>query len=87
MANFINRDLSLLEFFRSVLHEGLDESTPLLERLKFMAIFGSNLDEFFMIRVSALKEKVGGRAEVSPDGFNGPELLAEIRKSVSNIVV
>lgn len=85
LANFINRDLSLLEFFRSVLHEGLDEATPLLERLKFMAIFGSNLDEFFMIRVSALKEKIGGRAEVSPDGFNGPELLAEIRKNVLNM--
>jgi len=82
LANFINRDLSLLEFFRSVLHEALDETTPLLERLKFMAIFGSNLDEFFMIRVSALKEKMGTRIEVSPDGFSGPELLSAIRKSV-----
>ncbi|MDI1241280.1 MAG: polyphosphate kinase 1, partial [bacterium] len=82
LANFINRDLSLLEFFRSVLHEGMDESTPLLERLKFMAIFASNLDEFFMIRVSALKEKMGTKVEVSPDGFTGPELLAEIRRSV-----
>ena len=81
-ANFINRDLSLLEFYRSVLHEGLDEASPLLERLKFMAIFSSNLDEFFMIRVSALKEKLGGRAEVSPDGFTRPELLAEIRRQV-----
>ncbi|MEQ1763590.1 MAG: polyphosphate kinase 1 [Pyrinomonadaceae bacterium] len=84
-ANFINRDLSLLEFFRSVLQEGLDESTPLLERLKFMAIFGSNLDEFFMIRVSALKEKMGARVEVSPDGLSGPELLSEIRKCVLNM--
>jgi polyphosphate kinase len=82
LANSINRDLSLLEFYRSVLHEGLDESLPLLERLKFMAIFSSNVDEFFMIRVSALKEKLGGRAEVSPDGFTRPELLAEIRRQV-----
>ena len=82
LANFINRDLSLLEFYRSVLHEGLDETLPLLERLKFMAIFSSNMDEFFMIRVSALKEKLGGRAEVSPDGFTRHELLAEIRRQV-----
>lgn len=82
MARFLNRDLSLLEFFKSVLQEGLDDSQPLLERLKFMAIFGSNIDEFFMIRVSSLKEKAGQRAEVSPDGFTLPELLAEIRARV-----
>ncbi|HEX6278701.1 MAG TPA: polyphosphate kinase 1 [Pyrinomonadaceae bacterium] len=81
-ARFINRDLSLLEFFRSVLHEGLDDSQPLLERLKFMAIFGSNIDEFFMIRVSSLKEKAGQKAEVSPDGFTLPELLSQIRSKV-----
>lgn len=82
VANFINRDLSLLEFFRSVLHEAIDDSIPLLERVKFMAIFGSNLDEFFMIRVSALKEKLGSRVEVSPDGYTGPELMSEIRRQV-----
>ena len=48
-----NRDLSLIEFFRRVLEEGLDETQPVLERLKFLAIFSSNLDEFFMIRGSA----------------------------------
>lgn len=82
LANFLNRDLSLLEFFRSVLEEGLDETLPLLERLKFMAIFSSNIDEFFMIRVSTLKEKLGLRSMVSPDGLTGPELLAEIRSRV-----
>lgn len=82
----INRDLSLLEFFRRVLDEALDESSPILERLKFLAIFSANLDEFFMIRVSGLKEKTGNKAEVSPDGYTRPELLAEIKTRVSEMI-
>jgi polyphosphate kinase len=81
-ARFINRDLSLLEFFRSVLNEGRDESIPLLDRLKFLAIFATNLDEFFMIRVSGLKEKLRDHVEVWPDGYNRPELMAAIREKV-----
>ncbi|MEO7673127.1 MAG: polyphosphate kinase 1 [Pyrinomonadaceae bacterium] len=85
-AIFINRDLSLLEFFRRVLDEGLDKSQDLLERLKFLAIFSSNIDEFFMIRVSALKEKLGQRFDVSPDGYTLPDLLLEIRDTVEQMV-
>lgn len=82
----INRDLSLLEFFDRVLQEAADPSKPVLERLKFLAIFSANLDEFFMIRVSGLLEKLGLRVEVSPDGFTRTELLAEIRRRVLELV-
>lgn len=85
-ATLINRDLSLIEFFRRVLDEAMDDSVPILERLKFLAIFSSNLDEFFMIRVSGLKERIGQRAEVSPDGYSRPELLAEIKDRVSEMI-
>ncbi|HEX6124786.1 MAG TPA: hypothetical protein VFZ23_05375, partial [Pyrinomonadaceae bacterium] len=82
-ATLINRDLSLIEFFRRVLEEAMDKRLPVLERLKFLAIFSSNLDEFFMIRVSGLKEKTGQKADVSPDGYSRPELLSEIKTRVS----
>jgi polyphosphate kinase len=79
-----NRELSLIEFFRRVLDEGLDKTQPLLERLKFLAILSSNLDEFFMIRVSSLKEKYGDK--VSPDGMTPAEQLTEIRKRLTEII-
>ena len=63
-AVFLDRNLSWLEFNRRVLHEALDKRTPLLERVKFLAIFNSNLDEFFMKHVGALKHRIA----VSGDG-------------------
>ena len=80
-ALYINRELSLLEFQRRVLEEALDDSNPLLERLKFLAIFGSNMDEFFMVRVSGIRKQVDAHImEVFPDGLTPPEVLAAIRK-------
>ena len=52
----LNRDLCQLEFFGRVLEEATDKSTPVLEKLKFLSVFSSNLDEFFMVRVSGIKE-------------------------------
>lgn len=76
----LNRELSLLEFFRHVLEEGLDDRNPLLERLRFLTIFSSIVDEFFMIRVSGLKEEVEeGWVQPSPDGMTAAEQLREIR--------
>jgi polyphosphate kinase len=81
-ALYINRELSLLEFQRRVLEEALDERNPLLERVKFLAIFGSNMDEFFMVRVSGIRKQVEAHImEVFPDGLTPPEVLAAIRRS------
>ncbi|MES2765288.1 MAG: polyphosphate kinase 1 [Bacteroidota bacterium] len=76
---YINRELSWLEFNARVLDEAADNSHPLLERLKFLIIFSANLDEFFMIRVSGLKEQVAGLMEISSDDMPPEEQLMEIR--------
>ncbi len=66
---YINRELTWLEFNDRVLHEAMDDRTPLLERLKFMGIFSSNLDEFFMVRIAAIKEQIEAQVtKLTPDG-------------------
>ena len=84
---FFNRELSLIEFHKRVLEEGLDKTNPLLERLKFLSIFSANLDEFFMIRVSGLKEELEENVtELSPDGMTPGEQLQEIRQRVTPLL-
>ncbi len=76
-----NRELSWLEFNRHVLDEATDDTLPLLERLKFLSIFSTNLDEFFMIRIAGLKEQIAdGISDFSPDGMSAPDQLREIYK-------
>src|SRR6185503_13521142 len=68
---YINRELSWLKFNERVLEEALDEKNPLLERVNFLSIFGSNVDEFFMIRVSGLRRQMQtGVLEAPPDGMS-----------------
>ncbi len=80
---YFNRELSLIEFNRRVLEEAMDHRNPLLERVKFLAIFASNLDEFFMIRVSGIKQQIrAGVQKRSPDGQTPTEQLSAIRQAL-----
>lgn len=84
---YINRELSWLEFNRRVLEEAADPATPLLERLKFAAIFASNLDEFFMIRVAGVKRKLAaGVADPGPDGRTPTQQLTAIRQLTQRLL-
>lgn len=87
-ALYINRELSWLEFNRRVLEEAQDPGVPLLERLKFHAIFGSNLDEFYMVRVGGLQQKVqAGIARGSGGDQMPPHVqLAKINETVKSLV-
>jgi polyphosphate kinase len=84
---FINRELSLLEFNRRVLEQAANENLPLLERLTFLCITSSNLDEFFEIRVSGLKQQVAyGSVQRGPDNLSPSDLLNRISETVHQIV-
>ncbi|MEB0151070.1 RNA degradosome polyphosphate kinase, partial [Pseudomonas sp. CCC2.2] len=80
---YIHRELSQLQFNIRVLEQALDESYPLLERLKFLLIFSSNLDEFFEIRVAGLKKQITfAREQAGADGLQPHQALARISELV-----
>ena len=85
-ALYLNRELTWLEFNRRVLNEAEDERTPLLERVKFLAIVSSNLDEFFMKRIGGLKQQVGaGVQELTVDGRTPQQQIDEAQAVVAEI--
>src|SRR3954466_13961785 len=78
-TQFLNRELGILAFQRRVLAQAADDTVPLLERLRFITIVSSNLDEFFEIRVAGLKEQLtGGLPELGPDGAGPAEVFAAV---------
>ena len=84
---YLSRELSWLEFNRRVLAEALDSRTPLLERLKFLAIFSSNLDEFFMVRVAGIKRQIEAQVnKVTPDGRTPQQQLNAIHERLLPMV-
>ncbi len=84
---FINRETSWLEFNQRVLDQAFDESNPILERLKFLCIVSSNLDEFFEVRVAGLKQqKQNGSSETGPDGLSPAESLSRISARTHRMV-
>jgi len=85
-SQYINRELSWLEFNQRVLDEACDASVPLLERLKFVAITGSNLDEFFMVRVGGLKILLEKGVRQDPAGMTAAEQLAAIGQRARRMV-
>jgi polyphosphate kinase len=86
-ANFINRELSWLEFNRRVLEEAQDPTQPLMERVKFMTIFSNNLDEFFEIRVAGIKQQIQSEtSDTGPDGMSPTETFNAIQRLAHELV-
>lgn len=84
---YLNRELCLLEFNRRVLAQAQDDAAPLLERLRFLAISSTNLDEFFEIRVAGVKQQVeGGVGSVTADGLSPAEVMARISEGAHELV-
>src|ERR1700685_1977758 len=84
---YLNRELSHLEFQRRVLEEAHDARNPLLERVKFLAILGSNIDEFFMVRVAGLMQQIENKVQdAGLDGHGPAELLDLIRVDVDRLM-
>src|SRR5437879_12736368 len=87
MPRFLNRELSRLDFDERVLAMAADPKLPLLERVRFLAIFSQNLDDFFQVRVAGLKEQVlAAVALASPDGMSPLEQLRAIRTRVEALL-
>src|SRR5713101_3620055 len=85
--NFINRELSWLAFNQRVLEEAQDPTQPLIERVKFLTIVSSNLDEFFEIRVAGIKQQIESEtSDVGPDGLSPTETFNAIQRTVSEMV-
>src|SRR5215471_13523495 len=84
---YINRELSWVEFNRRVFEEAQDSRHPLLERVKFLSIFETNLDEFIMIRVAGLKDQIAAHvSSVSPDGLTAEQQLRAVRQCLSPLI-
>src|SRR5438270_4674503 len=86
-GNFINRELSWLEFNRRVLEEAQDPTQPLIERVKFLTIFSSNLDEFSEIRVAGIKHQIESEtSHLGPDGLSLTDTFNGIQRVVRELV-
>ena len=81
---YINRELSWLAFNARVLHEAFDARNALLERVKFLSIFSTNLDEFYMVRVAGLRRQIAaGVQHLPPDGLTAAQQLEAIKRRVA----
>src|SRR5579863_3933531 len=84
---YINRELSWIEFNRRIFQEAQDSRHPLLERIKFLSIFDSNLDEFLMIRVAGFKDQIDAHVtSLSPDGLTAEQQLIAVRQQLEPIM-